>query len=161
MQILWKLKRYKVLPTHTLKAYGWRGGVAAHINLKTRWMCVGAWSFCHFIYKERVPCTHCIRGWVSTRRSLHSLEDRKISCSWWDSDPRLSSPQPSLCTDYAAPGAVQVGAYVNGTNAVLPEGAALHRGIFEQDSIKYNNIKWDEMRTSTYAAILMVLYLII
>ena len=115
---------------------------AAHIiNLKTRWRWLGASSSYHLVSEERVPGTHWIDGWVSTRTSLHSLEKRKISCAWWDSDPRLSSPQSTASTDYAAPGAMQVGAYVNGTNLMLPEGTALHRRIFEQDPMKYNNLQ--------------------
>lgn len=40
--------------------------------------------------KERVPCTHCIGGWVDLRVGLDALDKRKSSC------PSSTEPDSSV-----------------------------------------------------------------
>jgi hypothetical protein len=48
-----------------------------------------------------IPNAHLIKGWVGPRAGLDVLENRKISCLYQDSNPVLSSPQPSRYTGCA------------------------------------------------------------
>jgi hypothetical protein len=46
------------------------------------------WSascFCCFTFRETTATTHCLRGWVGPRTSLHITENRRISCPYWES----------------------------------------------------------------------------
>jgi hypothetical protein len=45
---------------------------------------------CPFTHKETGPGTHCIGEWVDRRASLNIMENRKISCCYWESNPNSS-----------------------------------------------------------------------
>ena len=45
----------------------------------------------HHFTSAKVPCTHCVEGWVGLEASLDRYRQEKFSCSHWGSNPRLSS----------------------------------------------------------------------
>lgn len=103
----------KVLPTCTLKAYGWRRGFAVH----------GGYRALHnptalSLRKEYLLYIEQDTWWLT-----------ELTCTIWRREKSLASDgirTPGCRATVPAvlpPGAVQEGAYVNGTNVMLPEGA--------------------------------------
>lgn len=78
-----------------------RWGVASLIlNLNTRWMLVVNLTPSPLYSWGYAPQYHCRGGRIGPRVNLDILEQRKIPCPCWDSDPGSSSPYPSHCADY-------------------------------------------------------------
>jgi len=65
-----KKKKGTVIPVHAMEAHKGSGGIAS---------------------QGEKPNTHYIGGWVGPRASLDILEERKICCSYQDSNPGPSS----------------------------------------------------------------------
>jgi hypothetical protein len=79
-----------------------RGGLIFPLTLYlgTRWRWVV--SFLTWLLDAtKNYSTHWREGWVGARACLDISEGSKVSCSYWELNFRLSSPQPSHYTDWA------------------------------------------------------------
>ena len=76
------------------------GVVLLILNLNTRWMSVVNLTP-HLLYpRVYAPQYHCRGGWTGPGVNLDVLEQRKIPCPCWDSNPVSSSPYPSRFAGY-------------------------------------------------------------
>jgi len=76
------------------------GVVSLILNLNTRWMSVVNLTPRLLYPRGYAPQYHCRGGWIGPRVNLHFMEQRKIPCPCWDSNPGSYSPYPSRCADY-------------------------------------------------------------